>query len=142
MCNFKSILPKEISIVFHNWSNCDYHFDIKELVDKLEKKNYLFRKKYWKIHNLFCPNTKLNKLIKIRKKLRKYREKIPHPTDYKLLIVQGLWLAHYQILLILFLNEFIKLNANTKKMIKNVKLAELSTKIATAFVNSQTLKMI
>ena len=81
-------------------------------------------------------------MIKIRKELHKYREKILYPTDYRLLIVQGLWLAHYQILLILFLNEFIKLNANTKTMIKNVKLAELNTKIATAFVNTQALKMI
>ena len=41
----------------------------------------------------------------MEKKLQKL-----YPTDYKLLIVQGLWQAHYQILSIIFLIEFIKLN--------------------------------
>ena len=40
-------------------------------------------------------------------------------TYYSLHI--DLWQAHYQILSIIFLKEFIELNANTDKMIKNVK---------------------
>ena len=63
-------------------------------------------------------------------------------TYYNLLIVQDLWQAHYQILSIIFLKEFIKLNVNTDKMTKNVKLAELNIKIVSAFLNRQTLKMI
>ena len=39
-------------------------------------------------------------------------------TYYNLLIVQGLWQPHYQILSIIFLMEFIKLNVNTDTMIK------------------------
>ena len=31
MCNLKYSVPKEIPIVFHNGSNYDYHFTIKEL---------------------------------------------------------------------------------------------------------------
>ena len=34
-------------------------------------------------------------------------------TYYNLLIAQDLWQAHYQILSIIFLNEFIELNVNT-----------------------------
>ena len=63
-------------------------------------------------------------------------------TYYNLLIVQDLWQAHYQILSIIFLKEFVKLNVNTDKMTKNVKLAELNIKIVSAFLNRQTLKMI
>ena len=71
------------------------------------------------------------------KKLQK-----PYLTDYILLIAQDLRKAHYQILLLILLKEFIKLNLNTNMMIKNVKLVELDTKIATAFWNRKTLKMI
>ena len=37
ICNFKYSVPKRIPIAFHNGSNYDYHFVIKELVEKLEK---------------------------------------------------------------------------------------------------------
>ena len=39
---------------------------------------------------------------------------------YNLLIVQDSWQAHYQILSIILLKEFIKLDVNTGMMIKNV----------------------
>ena len=48
--------------------------------------------------------------------------------------------AHYQILSIIFLKKFIKLNVNADTMIKNVKLTELS--IATVVLSIQILKMI
>ena len=57
-------------------------------------------------------------------------------TYYDLLIVQDLWQAHYQILSITFLKEFIKLNVNSDMMIKNVKLVELNISIATVFFNT------
>ena len=63
-------------------------------------------------------------------------------TYYNLLIAQDLWQAHYQILSIIFLKEFIKLNVNMDTMIKNVKLAELNINIAITFFNTRTLKMI
>ena len=63
------------------------------------------------------------------------------PTGYNLLIVQDLSQGHYQVLLIILLTEFIKLSINTNTMIKNVKLAELNTNIATAFANTQTSKI-
>ena len=63
-------------------------------------------------------------------------------TYYSLLIVQGLWQAYYKILSIIFLKEFINLNVNTDKMIKNVKLAQLNISVATVLLNTQTLMMI
>ena len=62
-------------------------------------------------------------------------------TYYNLLIVQDLWQAHYQILSIIFLKEFIELNAN-KDTIKNVKLVGLNISSAAVFLNTQILKMI
>ena len=38
------------------------------------------------------------------------------------------------------LQEFIRLNVNTDMKIKNVKLTELSTKIATAFLNGNLIE--
>ena len=73
----------------------------------------------------------------MEKKLQKI-----YPTYYNLLIAQDLWQVHYQILSIIFLKEFIKLNVNRNTMMKNVKLAELNVNIATVFLNTQTLKMI
>ena len=52
----------------------------------------------------------------MKKKLQKI-----YLTDYNILITQSLWQAHYQILSIIFLKEFIKINVNTDKMIKKVK---------------------
>ena len=46
-------------------------------------------------------------------------------TYYNLLIAQDLWQAHYQILSIIILEEFIELNINSDLMIKNVKFVEL-----------------
>ena len=63
-------------------------------------------------------------------------------TYYNLLIVQDLQQATNQILTMVFLKEFIKLNVNTDTMTKNVKPAELNINIATVFLNTQTLKMV
>ena len=38
ICNLKFNVPNEIPVVFHNGSNYDYHFIIKELPDEFEKK--------------------------------------------------------------------------------------------------------
>ena len=64
-----------------------------------------------------------------------------YPTHYKLLIAQDLWQAHYQILLLILLKEFIKLNVKTDTMIKQVKLSELNKKITTTFLSTENLKI-
>ena len=63
-------------------------------------------------------------------------------TYYNLLIAQDLWQAHYQILSIILLKGFIKLNVNTSTTMKNVKLVELHIKCATVFSNAKILKVI
>ena len=37
LCNLNFSVPKQIPIAFHNGSNHDYHFIIKELAEKFEK---------------------------------------------------------------------------------------------------------
>ena len=81
-------------------------------------------------------------MIKLQNKL----QKIYH-ADYNLLIAQDLQQTHYQILPIIFLKEFIKLNVNNKhekkrKKRKKIKLVELNIDITTLFLNTQNLKMI
>ena len=55
---------------------------------------------------------------------------------------QDLWETNYQILSIFLLKEFKKLNINKYAMIKNMTIAESNTKIASALLNTYTLKMI
>ena len=63
-------------------------------------------------------------------------------TYYNLLIAQDLWQAHYQILSIISLKEFIELLVNSDTMIKNVKNGELYISNATVLSNIKTLKTI
>ena len=65
-----------------------------------------------------------------------------YPADYNLLILEDLLQAHNQIVLIILLKEFMKLNVKTNKIIKNANRVELNTKIANAFFNRKNLKII
>ena len=56
--------------------------------------------------------------------------------------MQVLWQAHDEILLIILLKEFIKLNVKINMIIKSAKRLKVNTKTATAFWNRQTLKVI
>ena len=37
ICNLKCRVPKKVPLVFHNGSNYDYHFIIKELAEEFKK---------------------------------------------------------------------------------------------------------
>ena len=76
-------------------------------------------------------------MIKMEKKLQKI-----YLTYFNLLIAQDLWQAHYQILSIFLLKEFIELNVNMDMMTKNVKFAELNISIGIVFLNTRILKII
>ena len=82
---------KKIPVAFHNGSNYDYHFIIKELAEQ-------FKNQFTCLEE----NTENNELIKMESKLLKV-----YPTYYNLLIAQDLWQTHYKILLTIFLKEFI-----------------------------------
>ena len=64
-----------------------------------------------------------------------------HLTYYSLM-VQDLWQIDYQILSIIFLKEFIELNVNLDKMIKNVKHLELIKviKVLAKVINESLMK--
>ena len=44
VCSLRFDVPNQIPVVFHNRSNYDYHFIIKELANKFEGKIACFRK--------------------------------------------------------------------------------------------------
>ena len=111
---------KKIAIAFHNGSNFDYHFIIKELAEEFKKQITCLGENTEKYLTFTVPlENRVTKIDKNEKKLQKL-----YLTYYNLLIVQGLWQTH-QTLSIIFLKEFIILNVNTDTMIKNVKLGEL-----------------
>ena len=58
MCNLKYSLPDTIPIVFHNGSDYDYHFIIKELAEEFKKQFTCLGEKIEKIHNLHSSNGK------------------------------------------------------------------------------------
>ena len=72
----------------------------------------------------------------------KKKSQKPYLTDYNVLIVQDLWQALFQIVLVILLNELINLNVNMSMITKNVNFMELDGNIAAAFINTQTLKII
>ena len=125
LCNLKYSVPKK---VFHNGWNYDYHFGIKELAEEFKKQFTCLRENNEKYLTFTVP------IEKEVTGIDKNGEEITKHTYYNLLIVQDLWQVHYQILSIIFLNEFIELNVNLDTMIKNVKLV--------VFLNIQALKMI
>ena len=55
---------------------------------------------------------------------------------------QDLLDAHYQILSIIFLKEFIELNVNSATLMKNMKHVKLNISIVSVFLNTQILNMI
>ena len=66
----------------------------------------------------------------------------PYLTDYKLLVPQDLWQVHYRPILIILLNEFRKINVNTNITKEKCEICGIKYKIATVFLNLQTLVII
>ena len=67
--------------------------------------------------------------------MKKKSQKI-YLTYYNIFIAQDLWQAYYQILSIIFLNEFIELNVNTDMTIKNVRPVEFNISTSIVFLNT------
>ena len=145
-------MPKGIPIVFHNGSNYDYFSIINVLAEEPEGQFTCLEENTKKCITFLVPIEKEVKgidkkgkeitkkcitfLVPIEKEVKGIDKKGKeitkiYPAEYNLLISQDLWQAHYQILLIISLNKFIKLNLNTDIITKNVKRAGSSTKIAT-----------
>ena len=88
----------------------------------------MFGKKYEEIHNLFSSN---KNFVKEEKKLGQNT----YPTNYNLLIVWNLLQVYYQILLIILVKKFIKLNVNMDMIMKNVQNREINTTITSTILN-------
>ena len=59
ICNLRYSVPKEIPIIFHNGSNYDYHFIIKEIAVEFEVQLISLVENIEKyIHNLYSFNRK------------------------------------------------------------------------------------
>ena len=125
-------------MAFLNGSNYNYNFIIKKLEEEFDGQFNCLGENTEKYITFTVPTEK--EVIKVDKNGEKLKKK--NHIDYNLLIALDLWQTLYQILLIIFLKEFIKLNANTDKKIKNMKLAELNINIVTVFLDTQTLKIV
>ena len=55
--------------------------------------------------------------------------------------MQDLWQTHYQNLLIILLNEFVKLNINMDMIKENVRRSGLNKKIVSVALNIKKLKL-
>ena len=53
-------MPEKISIVFHNGSNYDYHFIIKESAEEFFKKFACLGENTKKVYNIYSYNRKRN----------------------------------------------------------------------------------
>ena len=121
--NLNYSLPKEIPIDFHNGYNYDHCFIIKVLAEEFEK-NTCLRENNDKYITFTVPIekevTKNDKNGEPRND--KNGEEITSNISYisQFLIASDLWQVLYQILSIIFLKEFIKLNVTTDTMMQNM----------------------
>ena len=114
ICNLKYSFPKKTPIYFHIGSNYDYHFIIK-VTKKEFKKQFTFLGENNEKHVTFT--------VPIEKevtKIDKNGDEITKNRSYILQFIdsQDLWQANYQILSIIFLEEFIELHVNSDMTIK------------------------
>ena len=115
ICNLKHSVPKRNPIVFHNGSNYDYYFVIKELAEEFKKE-------------FTCLGENTEKYIALRvsiekevTRIDKNGEEITKNISCILQFIYStrfIWQDHYQVLSIIFLKEFIKLNIKSDTMIK------------------------
>ena len=136
ICNLNCSVPKEIPVVFHNESNHEFCFMINDLTEKFEGQFTCLEENTEKYIIFSVP---------IEKDVTRTDEKgkdITKTIYYRLKIIDSARRMARSLsnLANNLAKKIHKIKCNT--MIKNVKLAELNRKIATAFLNTQTLKII
>ena len=115
-------ISNEIPVVFHNGSNHDYHFIIKELANEFEEKFECLGENTEKNKTFSIPMEK--EVIKIDKD--ENGSVITISLQKKLLVVQDLWQLHYQILLIIPQKKFTKLNVKIVVVFFNMSQGKLN----------------
>ena len=118
ICKLKYSVPEKMHIVFHNESNYDYHFIIKELPEEFKKQ-----------FTCLGENTEKYPTFTVTieeevTRLNKNGEQITKNISYILQFIDRA--------------KFMASSLNTDIMVKNVKLGELNISIATVFLNIQT----
>ena len=103
MCNLKYSIPKEITAMFYNESNYDYHLIIKELAEEFEGKFTCLGENTEKYITFSVP------IEKEVKKIGKNGEKATKAISCKLEFIDSarFMTIHYRISLIILLTEFI-----------------------------------
>ena len=135
ICNLEYSVPKNIPMVFHNGWNYDYNFIIRKLAEELKKQFTFLGKNIEKYITFAIP------IEKEATRIDKNGEKITKNKFYILQFIDSvdLWQALYQVLWIIFLKEFIKLNVSlVKTMIRIVKFVEVNIIIVTVFLTIET----
>ena len=120
ICNLKFNVPNEVFVVFHNGSNYDYNFTIKELANEFVERFECLGENSENYKNSSFPIEK--EVIKIHKD---GNENVVTMFYKILLIVHDLWQVHYQILLIMSQKEFTKLNEKIVIVFLNMKLSRI-----------------
>ena len=112
--NLKYSVPKKNPIVFHEGSNYDYQFIIKDLVEEFKKQFTCFGENTEKCITFTVPiEREVTRIDKNGQNVTKI-----YLTYYNLLIAQDLWQVHYQLLSTIFLRLFLELNVNLDTLIK------------------------
>ena len=121
--NLKNSLPKKVPIVFHNESNCDYHFIIKGLEEEFKQKFNYLGENTEKYINFSVP------IGKEVTRIDKNGEEIARTIFYRLQFIGNARFmeSSLSILAIILVKEFIKLNVQP---------------VTYCFLNTQALKMI
>ena len=138
ICNLKYSVPKKIPIVFHNGSNYDYHFIIKELAEEFKKQFTCLGENTEKYITFTVPIEKeVTRIDKNGEEITKNISCILQFIDCTRFIASSL-----SNLVNNFSEGFIILNVNPDTMVKNVKYVEINISIALVFLHMQLLKMI
>ena len=69
--NLKGNIPEKSCIAFHNGSNYDYHFIIK-VSRGIWKKNHVFGRKHWQVHNLYNRKRNYKNWLNCRRNYKKH----------------------------------------------------------------------
>ena len=135
ICNLKYSVPKKFRIFFHNGSNYDYHFIIKELAEEFKKPFTCLGENTEKYITFAGPIEK--EVTKIDKNGEEIRKNISYILQF---IDSAKFMESSLSNLVNNLSESI--HRIKPKFAHNKKLVELNISIVTVFLNIKSLKMI
>ena len=135
ICNLKYSASKKTPIVFHNGSNYDDHFIIKELAKECKKQfTYVGESTEKYITFTVQIETEVTRIDKNGEEITKNISYIFQFIDSVKFMASSISNLEK--------SEFIELNVNMDMKIQNLRLVELNLSIAVVYLNIQTLKII